>query len=191
MALQCGISAISARTECVQWRTEYKTGTLPYICGKPVKPLGYAECTPVHQKRLNFPYNSFRLCFDFSGRRICCKAEKRKQGHCLPQLPATIRAPFRPIATFSFFRFGVGGVVARKERENRKQERGLQRALPLPLGERLTLDIDCSLRKSMSRVLWRYCWHNSKNTTAKGDYTYERKTHFPLSRQRKPYPQQP
>ena len=38
--------------------------------------------------------------------------------------------------------------------------------------------------KSMSRVLWRYCWHNSKNTTAKGDYTYERKTHFPLSRQR-------
>ena len=91
------------------------------------------------QAQLNF---SFQLCLDFSGQRICCKAEKRKQGHCSPQNPATIRAPFRQIATFSFFRFGVGGVVARKERENRKQERGLQRALPLPLGERLTLDVD-------------------------------------------------
>ena len=40
-------------------------------------------------------------------------AEKRKQGHCLPQLPDSIRAPFSQIATFSFFRFGVGGVVAR------------------------------------------------------------------------------
>ena len=29
-----------------------------------------------------------------------------------------------------------------KERESRKRERGLQRALPLPLGERLTLDVD-------------------------------------------------
>ena len=48
----------------VQWRTEYKVGTLPYISGNPVKPLGYAECTPVHQKRLNFPYNSFQLCLD-------------------------------------------------------------------------------------------------------------------------------
>ena len=76
MAIQCGISAIPACTEGVQWRTEYKVGTLPYISGNPVKPLGYAECTPVHQKRLNFPYNSFRLCLDFSGLRICCKAEK-------------------------------------------------------------------------------------------------------------------
>ena len=67
MAIQCGISAIPACTEGVQWRTEYKTGTLPYISGKPIKPLGYAECTPVHQKRLNFPYNSFQLCLDFSG----------------------------------------------------------------------------------------------------------------------------
>ena len=91
------------------------------------------------QAQLNF---SFQLCLDFSEQRIYCKAEKRKQGHCLPQLPASIRAPFSQIATFSFFRFGVEGVVARKERENRKQERGLQRELPLPLGERLTLDVD-------------------------------------------------
>ena len=47
------------------------------------------------------------------GQRIYCKAEKRKQGHCLPQHPASIRAPFHQIATFSFFRFGVGGVVAK------------------------------------------------------------------------------
>ena len=58
-----------------------------------------------------FLINSFQLCLDFSGQRICCKAEKRKQGHCSPQLPATIRAPFRQIATFSFFKFGVGSVV--------------------------------------------------------------------------------
>lgn len=45
---------------------ELKTGTLPYISGKSVKPLGYAECTPVHQNRLNFPFNSFQLCLDFS-----------------------------------------------------------------------------------------------------------------------------
>lgn len=44
-----------------------------------------------------------------------------------------------------------------EDKANRKQERGSQRVLPLPLGERRTLDVGCSLRKPMSRVLWRYC----------------------------------
>ena len=80
MALQCGISAIKACTEGVQWRTEYKVGTLPYISGKPIKPLGYAECTPVHQKRLNFPYNSFQLCLDFSGTANYLAKLKKENG---------------------------------------------------------------------------------------------------------------
>ena len=80
MALQCGISAISACTKGVQWRTEYKVGTLPYSSEKPVKPLGYAECTPVHQKRLNFPYNSFQLCLDFSWTANYLARLKKKKG---------------------------------------------------------------------------------------------------------------
>ena len=82
---------------------------------------------------------------------------------------------------FLFSDLELDAFVVDKERESRKQERGLHAlcavaqnaGTPLPLGERRTLDVDWSLRKSMSRVLWRYCWHNSKNTTAKGDYTYE------------------
>ena len=63
-------------------------------------------------------------------------------GSLLAAAPCLYPSAFPPNRHISFFRFGVGGVVARKERENRKQEWGLQRELPLPLGERHTLDID-------------------------------------------------
>ena len=59
---------------------EYKVGTLLYISRKPVKPLGYADCTPVHQKRLNFPYSSFQLCLDFSGTANYLAKRKKENG---------------------------------------------------------------------------------------------------------------
>ena len=43
---------------------------------------------------------------------------------------------------FLFSDLELEALVVDKERESRKQERGLQRALPLPLGERHTLDVD-------------------------------------------------
>ena len=95
-------------------RTEYRVGTLPYISDKSVKPLGCAECTPVHQKRLKFPYNSFQLCLDFSGTANYLARLKKKNWVTARRstLPLSERLSSQ-IATFSFFRFGVGGVVAR------------------------------------------------------------------------------
>ena len=43
---------------------------------------------------------------------------------------------------FLFSDLELEALVVDKERESRKQERGLQRVLPLPLGERHTLDVD-------------------------------------------------
>ena len=43
---------------------------------------------------------------------------------------------------FLFSDLELDALVVDKERESRKQERGLQRELHLPLGERLTLDVD-------------------------------------------------
>lgn len=43
---------------------------------------------------------------------------------------------------FLFSDLELEALVVDKERESRKQERGLQRVLPLPLGERRTLDVD-------------------------------------------------
>ena len=103
MAIQCGISAIPACTEGVQWRTEYKVGTLPYISGNPVKPLGYAECTPVHQKRLNFPYNSFQLCLDFSGTANYLAKLKKKMGTLLAAAPCPYPSAFPPNRHIFFF----------------------------------------------------------------------------------------
>ena len=43
---------------------------------------------------------------------------------------------------FLFSDLELEALVVDKERESRKQERGLQRVLPLTLGERRTLDVD-------------------------------------------------
>ena len=60
-----------------------------------------------------FPIILFSFALILADCEFIAKLKRRKRGHCLPQLPASIRAPFRQIATFSFFRFGVGGVVAK------------------------------------------------------------------------------
>ena len=109
----------------------------------PIKPLGYAECTPVHQKRLNFPYNSFQLCLDFSGTANYLAKLKKKMGTLLAAAPCPYPSAFLAQSPhFLFSDLELEALVVDKERESRKQERGLQRVLPLPLGERRTLDVD-------------------------------------------------
>ena len=92
---------------------------------KACQSAGYAECTPVHQKRLNFPYSSFQLCLDFSGRRIYCKAEKENG--------VTARRSSLPLSEslsaksphFLFSDLELEALVVDKERASGK--RGLQR----------------------------------------------------------------
>lgn len=90
------------------------------------------------QAQLNF---SFRLCLDFSGLRIYCKAEKENGVTARRSTLLLSECLSSPIATF-FSDLKLEALVVDKKKESRKRERGLQRALPLPLGERHTLDVD-------------------------------------------------
>ena len=60
---------------------------------------------------------------------------------CLSTLPLSERLSAKS-PHFLFSDLELEALVVDKERESRKQERGLQRVLPLPLGERHTLDVD-------------------------------------------------
>ena len=73
---------------------------------------------------------------------LSCKAEKENG--------VTARRSALPLSErlsaksphFLFSDLELEALVVDKERESRKQERGLQRVLPLPIGERRTLDVD-------------------------------------------------
>ena len=68
---------------------------------------------------------------------------KKKMGTLLAAAPCPYPSAFLAQSPhFLFSDLELEALVVDKERESRKQERGLQRVLPLPLGERRTLDVD-------------------------------------------------
>ena len=71
------IGNISVYIGCTMARTEYKTGTLPYICGKSVKPLGYAKCTPVRQNGSIFLIILFSFALILADCEFIAKLKKK------------------------------------------------------------------------------------------------------------------
>ena len=138
------------------------------------------------QTQLTF---SFQLCLDFSRLRIYCKAEKENGVTARrSSLPLSERLSAKsPHFLFSDLELEA---LSLEKRGRTGSRNGVCKGHSLCPSESALPLMLMKLAKSMSRVLWRYCWHNSKNTATKGNYTYERKTHFPLSRQGKPYSQQ-
>ena len=122
------------------------------------------------QAQLNF---SFQLCLDFSGTANYLAKLKKENGVTARRSSLPLSESLSAKSPHFLFSDLELEALSLEKRGRTGSRNGVCKGRSLCPSESALPLMLMKPAKSMSRVLWRYCWHNSKNTATKGDYSYE------------------